>query len=191
MSRKRLIPKAQAPPEAEKPAGRDVPLPLVTRFQVAECLGADPTTVAKWERAGLPVAERGSGGRASKYALPAVIRWYVAHERAKYERETGTLNLDDERARQARAQTRKTELEIRRREGELVAVAEVTALWSELLGTLRATLLALPAALAAPLDATAKDSGPRAVEALLRDRMTSALHELARWRPSVAPEAST
>jgi phage terminase Nu1 subunit (DNA packaging protein) len=191
MTRRRKGKKASTAQTTPAPAapGRDVPLPLVSRFQVAECLGAGPTSVSRWEREGLPVAARGAGGRPSKYSLPDVIRWYVAHERARYEQHADAQNLDAERARLAKVQARKAELDVRQREGELVTVGEVAAVVTEILATVRARLLAMPGALAAPLEAAGREGGPRAVEAILRDRITGALRELAAWRPPPAPEA--
>jgi phage terminase Nu1 subunit (DNA packaging protein) len=175
--------KAPTKPAAPRAPGRDVPLPFVSRFQVAEVLGAHPTTVAKWEREGLPVAARGAGGRASRYALPAAVQWFLARERTQYQTATGVLDLDAERARLAGAQRERVELQNAVRRGELLEVPAVVAAWSEILTTIRATLLALPAGLAAGLEATARDGGARAVEVVLRERISGALAELAAWRP--------
>lgn len=165
-------------------SGRDEPLPLVNRFQLAECLGVFHVTIAKWEREGLPVEERGVGKRASKYSLPAALKWFIAHERARYESVEGVSNLDAERAGLAREQRKRIEMQNAVRRGELLEVDVVTAAAGELLGTLRASLLALPAALAGILEATAREGGAPAVEALLRDRIEGALLELSQWRPA-------
>lgn len=149
-------------------------------------------TISKWEaHDGLPVARPGGPGRPTRYDLPAIIAWRLVRERAKYEAAAGGLNLDAERAGLAKIQARKTELDVRKREGELAPVADMAAVVTEMLATVRANLLALPSGLAASLDSAAKAGGPRAVEALLRERITGALRELAAWRPLAAPEGGT
>jgi phage terminase Nu1 subunit (DNA packaging protein) len=160
----------------------------VTRFQVAAVLGVHHSTVAKLEHDGLPVAERGKAGRPSKYALPAVVPWYIARELERVHTQAGRLDLDDERARLARMQAKRAELDVRQREGELIAVAEVATVWADLLGAVRSRLLALPSGSAMALASAARDGGPRAVEAGLRDRITGALRDLAAWRPPASPK---
>ncbi len=178
------MPKAKGKPGRHRGRRLDAPLPLVTRFQLAETLGVHHITVAKWEREGLPVEQRGRGARPSWYSLPQAVQWWHRREiSALEERVSGPLNLDQERARQANRQAKKLDLEIQRREGELAPVAEMAAVVTEILGATRAGILALPAALAEALTAAARDGGPRAVERALREAITGALRELAAWRP--------
>jgi phage terminase Nu1 subunit (DNA packaging protein) len=158
-------------------------LPLVTRPQLAACLGVHAITISKWEaHDGLPVAQAGGPGRASLYDLPKVIAWYLAREKHAAKPE-GSLDLDTERARQASMQARRTELEIRKREGQLVEADMILAAWTEILTAVRTTLLAMPTASAEDLVVCA-EKGPRAVEAFLRERIGVALTEAADWRPA-------
>jgi len=53
---------------------------LLTRMELAEAFAVHSMTITKWEREGLLPIERGSRGRPSRYALPAVLRWYVQRE---------------------------------------------------------------------------------------------------------------
>jgi phage terminase Nu1 subunit (DNA packaging protein) len=159
-------------------------LPLVTRPQLAAAFGVHAVTISKWEaHDGLPVEQPGAPGKPSRYSLPAAIAWRLERERAKYATEAGALNLDDERARLAKVQARRVDLDVRRREGELVPWADVTGPLTEILGAIRAHLLALPAALAPLLATAVQTGGPRAGEAVLREHITAALRELVAWRP--------
>src|SRR5262249_47558744 len=134
----------------------------------------------------------------SCYDLKAIGTWWRERERRRLRPSTQTnghdtdaaLELDRERARLARVQARRAELQVRRAEGELAPVAEMAKVVRELLELVRSRLLALPTALARIVDAEAKAGGPRAVEAVLRDRIGDALHELADWRPPAVRDAT-
>jgi phage terminase Nu1 subunit (DNA packaging protein) len=162
----------------------------VTRPHLAELLGVNALTISRWEaHDGLPAAVPGGPGRSTLYDVPAVIRWYVeravqaAHRNGHGPGASDRPSLDVERAKLAEAQRRRTDLDIRQREGELVPLTEITPVIAEMLATVRARFLAQPAALAESLTAAAKTGGARAVESLLRERQTEALRELADWRP--------
>lgn len=166
---------------AGRRAGKDRGLALVTRPQLALAFGVHAITISKWEaHDGLPVEAPGGPGKPSRYSLPKCIAWALERERAKHQG-TGGLDLDAERAKFAAAQRERVQLQNAVRRGELVEVEAVTAVWGELLATVRASLLAMPASLA-PMIATLQ-GGARAVEALLRDRIEGALQELATWTP--------
>jgi phage terminase Nu1 subunit (DNA packaging protein) len=156
---------------------------LVTRYQLAEILEVAPDQVTRMEREGLPVESRGAGSRPSRYLLAKAVPWYLARERDRLAGSAEATSLDAERARLAKAQARRTELDIRRKEGELVPLAEVTEALTSLLATVRARLLAIPSALGPGL-AAAASGGPRAAEDLVRQAIESALTELASWRPA-------
>lgn len=44
---------------------------IVTRLELADELGKNPRTIAKWQEECLPIVERGRGGRPSTYDLEA------------------------------------------------------------------------------------------------------------------------
>jgi phage terminase Nu1 subunit (DNA packaging protein) len=153
------------------------PLPLLERPQVAELLSVkSPTRISKWELEGLPVAEPGKPGKASKYAQAAVVAWHVAREVARA-RGTGEGGLDPaaERARKDRAQAELAEQMLASRGGALVPADEIKRAWAQLVIAAKSKLLALPRALAARL--LTIESAPE-IEALLRQHIVEALAEL-------------
>lgn len=138
-------------------------------------LGVDRRSLARRLEGLTPVSESTKGKRTERlYKLAAV----VAH---LYERERPGLELNDERAKLAVLQQQKLELEIAELRGELVRVPAVEARWQELLATIRAKLLAMPAKLAvavAPPDRI--QSAQDRAQALVHE----ALSELAASRPA-------
>jgi hypothetical protein len=88
--------------------------------------------------------------------------------------------LTEARRKLVTEQGARVELQNRARRGELAPLADMAAIVTEMFATVRANLLALPAALAEPLAAA---TTPKAVEALLRDRIHGTLRELSVWRP--------
>jgi phage terminase Nu1 subunit (DNA packaging protein) len=129
---------------------------------------------------GAPVAQPGRRGYPARYDVTALRRWREAKVRGG----KGVVSLEQARTRQALAHADRVELATRTRRGELLEVAEVEAVWREILATLRTRLLALPSEGAPPLAAL---SEPHAVEAWLRRSLTQALRELSQWRPRPRP----
>ncbi len=146
-----------------KPAARDL-----TRQELATAFAVHPMTITKWEAAGLPVAARGSRGRASRYSLPAAVRWFIDRElAARGGGDAGAADPVTERALLDRA--RRVDLERRAAEAAkaLIPVAEVEQRWGAIATKVRDRLLALPARLVsrgvAHADARLADAEIRAV----------------------------
>jgi terminase small subunit / prophage DNA-packing protein len=115
---------------------------LLTRRQLADLHGVVPGRITKWERDGLPVAERGTKGRPSQFDPQAVQQWLDARESTA--QTPDHLDLAQERARLARLQADRVALDIAVKEGQLVPASEVEAAWASLVLSARERLLALP-----------------------------------------------
>jgi len=180
--------RSRRPPQTSAPAAVG---PLFTRTELAGLLGVNPVTITKWQGEGLPVAVRGGRGVESKYRMADIWKWGLGRERARagLTGGAGDLSLPLERAKLARVQTRRGELEVRKREGELLEAADVGRTWSLMVLAIRAKLLALPQAVAERLVAAAAGEQPAAaVEAELAGEVRDALRELAGWK---GPEAES
>lgn len=164
---------------------------MLTRTELAGFLGVNPVTITKWQGEGLPVAQRGGKGRESKYRMAEIWAWGLARERARAGAAGVDMSLPVERAKLARVQTRKAELEVRRREGELVEVAEFHQVGGLMVHAIRQGVLRLPQAVAdAVVAQVAGGAGPAAVEATLMQACRDVLRELASWKgpePVAAP----
>ena len=104
----------------------------------------------KWWRKGINGRSRRGSGPA---LIPAVIKWHVAGATfslvGKVEGAT-TLNLEHERARQAKASADKLEMENAERRRETAPVDQMTLVWGALLGNLKNRLLGMGAKSAKP-----------------------------------------
>ena len=91
--------------------------------------------------------------------------------------EYGSLDLTSERARLARAQSEKVEMQNLEMRGELIPAGAVEAKWTEMAAAMRAKLLALPTRIASvALAATSL----REVEDQARTEVFAALNELSK-----------
>lgn len=121
---------------------------LVTQIQLSDLLGADRNTLATWTRAGMPVARRGRGSRGHAYDVGACVRWIRQRDRAQHERALAAAKAgsvaEGARARKWTADARRSELDLRKREGELVSAAEVDRRWAAIGVQLRNDLRGLP-----------------------------------------------
>ena len=113
-----------------------------------------------------PVEKR---GRESLYYLPEVIAYRLARQ------EKDQLDLTQERARLAKAQANRAELEVAQLEGELMPASAMLSAWENNVVTCRARLLAIPTKLAAQLGGLE----PAEREAAIRDAIYETLNELA------------
>ena len=180
------------PPQTSAPAtvGR-----LITRTELASDLGVNPITITKWQGEGLPVAVRGGRGVESKYRMAEVWRWGLARERARAGAggAGADMSLPVERAKLARVQTRKADLEIRKREGELLEATEVMRLLAQAVLAIRSGILRLPTTIAGAIVACVqRGGGAPDITALLRPACEDLLRELAAWEgpASVGPAAA-
>jgi phage terminase Nu1 subunit (DNA packaging protein) len=159
----------------------------VTQLRLADLMGADRNTLATWTRQGMPVARRGRGSRGHAYDVGACVRWIRERDRAQHERALAaakaTSQADAARARKWTAEARRAELDVRKREGELVSAAEVERRWTTIGAEARNQLLGLPTRARQGIPhLTAKDT--LALDALIRE----ALHALADGHAAPAKE---
>jgi phage terminase Nu1 subunit (DNA packaging protein) len=153
----------------------------VSRRQCCDILGWSPNTFDRAVRDGMPVAERPSG-RGTDYVvfMGDVIRWIVEQElrAAGHEPDEHVkLDLNAERARLAKEQADKTELENRLARKELLPAAEVAKADEIVFAGLRDRVMAVQSVAPLLCDAALKD-GERAVRPILREALTSALEDI-------------
>lgn len=149
----------------------------LTRKSLAQLFDISIRTVTTWQAdPAFPYPEK-SGG-VNSYDATAVLRWWRDREVAKLiEGDNGELlDLDQERARLARSQREKVELELRVRREELV---EVVALRRELDGFVRTSrdgILAVPNRIASVV---AAETDADCVHELMSEELRAALTRLA------------
>jgi phage terminase Nu1 subunit (DNA packaging protein) len=113
-------------------------VPLITRKTAADLLGLSVRRVGQ-------IVEEGNGppqARGGSFPAREFGQWMIERELAK--RGGVGLDLTAERARLAKAQADKTELEVAELRGELVSAQEVIEAWTQYIAAIRARLLALP-----------------------------------------------
>lgn len=121
----------------------------LTRLELAKVLDIGPQRLAKYVEDGMPVAERGRGGRASRYDPAAVRAWL--EERGKVgtgEQKVGTASavaaVAMARARKEQAQAALAEQLQAVRAREFLPRAEVKRAWEGIVTAVRTKLLAAP-----------------------------------------------
>lgn len=131
--------------------------------------GVDVRTIRRWNEEGHPVNPDGT------YTASASIAWRI-------QRESGSeLDYVAERARLAKAQADKTEIENEVRAGRLLEQDRVIREVGDMLAAFRARVIAIPDAVGQLFDpVTARKVVPE-----LRARLYEALAELAEYQPGV------
>jgi phage terminase Nu1 subunit (DNA packaging protein) len=150
-----------------------------SRKQCCDILGWTPVQFDNAVRDGMPVAERPSGrGTDWIVFMGDVIRWIVEREvRALGLEPVQKLDLNEERARLAKEQADKTELENKLARGELLPAAEVAKADEVIFAALRDRIMAVQSVVPLLHDAALKD-GERAMRPVLRDALVSALEDV-------------
>lgn len=150
--------------------------PLRTRRELAKVLGVHVETVVKWERAGLPCAQRGGNGRASLYRESDVRTWLES--RRETAKDNGQAQATHARASRDHWQAQLAEQMYRMRQGELLPREEVERAWANEIAAVRTKLLVLPSTLADRLVIVAATDGGAGVERILSDAVRDVLKEL-------------
>jgi len=142
---------------------------LRTIREVAAALGVQPGQVRRWIGDGCPVAEKGGPNKSARLDFAAVTAWRAPRD--------AKLSVAEESARLKAADRALKEQQLRKRAGELLERGPWVRAVQGHIQQAKARLLALPASLAErTVDAAAE--GPGAVEALWREAIEDALHEL-------------
>jgi phage terminase Nu1 subunit (DNA packaging protein) len=121
--------------------------------------------------------------KSGRYDLIGCVQGYVKYlqDRASGRTEIEPQDTYIERARLLKAQADKTELEVKAMNGELIAADEVESLWSGLVASFRARLLALPVRCAHKVMSL---KTYQEIESVLRAHVFEALSELSRYDPA-------
>lgn len=133
----------------------------------------------------MPVAQRGSKGRASHYSEVAVRAWKQMRDEAAAK--PGATDLVSDRARKERAQAALAEQSFQIRMRELLPRDEVEREWSRQVAAVRTKLLAFPTTLADQLHRAAVTEGLPGVEHLLSTAVRDVLRELAAGQTPTLP----
>ncbi len=159
-------------------AGPD-PAGLVTRAEAAARLGVAPARINRWAEDGAPVAVRGSRGHSAMYDLAALRLWKDRRQHGPED----ALSLAAERAKLARVQREKWEIDVRLRTGELVERNAAVAEGRSHIAAAKARLLSIPR------QAVMRGIIPREQEPAIRTLILEALRELGRWKTLEDAEA--
>jgi phage terminase Nu1 subunit (DNA packaging protein) len=152
---------------------------VLNRTECAATFGVAATTVDSWVRKSCPVVKaatgRGSGANRWQFDSAAVAEWLRAQAIAGAVGKLTTASGNEARRRKLTAEAALSELELAKKSGELVAVADVEVTWSRLVSNFRTRMLAMPSKLAGPLVGIA---GPAVINSRLQDAIHEALAEL-------------
>lgn len=144
---------------------------LVNQRQAAAFLGVTTRTFQRW--GWKPHAEE---GRQKLFDLREIAQKRYGDEAAQRE----VLDLTAERARLARAQAEKQELDLAERQGELIPAEAVVDTWADVLSAFRAKVLALASFAAG---AAARGETVDSLADSVRAGLLAALGELADFDP--------
>lgn len=147
-----------------------MPVAALTQSEIAALFSVTTRAVRDWAEEGIP---RNADGT---YPGPAVVAWYCAREGGSL------LDYTAERARLAKAQADKTEIENAVRCGDLSVTARIVEWYGGMVADAKNRLLQIPDAIGQQLD----PETARRVVAHARQLIHEALAELARGGPPAA-----
>jgi len=140
---------------------------LIDQAEAGYLLGVGSRTIQTWSKRTmdpLPVAKQGKRGTPNQYDPPELVQWYVRNELSKLDIADGeVLDLNTERAKLARLQAAKVQLDLDERGGKLYPPDLLIEYLDKMLQHIRSHLLALPSK-AAPAVHSCKSVGATAEE---------------------------
>lgn len=147
---------------------------LLTRAELASCLGVTPSAIDGYVRRGCPVAERGRGpgrGNGMRFFLPDVADWRHVR-RALRKQSTDPDSMAGIRLRLARAQAEMAEISLARRRDEYVTVDAAARAKHAATQRIKAILLEfLPRHARASVGVTSMSEGIQRHEALVQETL--------------------
>ena len=149
---------------------------LLDRHGLSKLLGCHPQSVNRWASDGMPVAQRGRGGRPSLYDPEKCQAWIEARRAVDG---TDRVDVPRERARKERAQALLAEQLYATRAGELLPAGEVRKVWDSYIAATRARILSTYTTSADRVARAATRGGVADVEGELKDIAYEILRELA------------
>lgn len=155
-----------------------MPRRVLTRAELAAAFACHMQTVTKWERAGMPIARRGSRGRPSQYSLPDVVAWFIERELAARGAPGSAISPLQEKALLDKARREEIALRLQIRRGELVSP---TGLRERAFAAARVTrdlVLGIPDRVSAEI---AAESDAMQVHDRLTQELRQALESAANW----------
>lgn len=141
------------------------------RTLALEVFGVAEETITQWQKAGMPIKTQRKGTLGNEYEVVACVQW----REGQVTEGEGPLNLNQERARLAKAQADKTELEAAELKGEMVRYEEISAHWTDRGSAIRQRLLTMPTKIAPRLRVAVND---QEAAALMTAEMLEALAEI-------------
>lgn len=144
---------------------------IVNKRQLADVFGVAEETITQWTKAGLPVKVARKGSKGNEYVVADCIRWYVARESGG----EGALDLTQERARLAKAQADKTELEAEELRGDLARYEDISTHWTRQTAACRSRLLVIPTKIAPIIRSASTD---KEASSIIEREICEALEEL-------------
>lgn len=161
---------------------------MLTTRELAARIPCAVRTIAKWMDEGLPVEQRGRGGRPNKFNESAVRKWLAKYTAAQKPGVVGAVA--QERARKERAQAILAEQTFQMRARKLLPVEEVEKLWSAEVTAVRAVILSSYTTHADRVHRAAILEGVVGVEEALKDLAHEVLRELSNPDRDIAPKAA-
>jgi len=141
------------------------------RAQAARLLRVPPARITAWVEDGAPVLRRGRRGQGGLYDPEALRAW----RKARAERTAGVFSLEEERAKLARQQRLRLEMENRWRAAQLIERDEVVREGQTAIYATKTKLLQVPRQ-------CVLRGLPREAEVVIRQCIVEALRELGRWK---------
>lgn len=141
---------------AERMATESLPPSMIetvakTRLEAAQMLGIDERTISKWQQMpGFPGRPGDAGQRNGHYPIQQIEQWRDARQATRAAPDDRMAAL---RRRHLAASTRKKEVELRIRTGELIALADAQSIIVSAIAAARSELEAWPSKIAEQLGA--------------------------------------
>jgi phage terminase Nu1 subunit (DNA packaging protein) len=153
---------------------------VVNQTELAEIHGVSDVTIWEWQKAGMPILERGDRGNPNRYDVAATIFWRIAREVEKAVGGKGSV-----KDRRDQVALEREELELAEKKNLLVPVEQVEPVWNTRVLAAQALMLGRHSRLAALLEAT---PGVEAKRALLKEDDAAFLTRLGTHGESIQAE---
>lgn len=154
---------------------------LVNMTELTNMLGVHKNTVFDWMKAGMPVAHRAPVGTRGghKFMMSDVLEWHRSRAVIQATGSNELMSADEAKRRKLMAEAGLQEIELNKRKGDVIELAEVEKKLSNTFAVIRSNMLKVSDRTAIRLIGETDETR---IKKIIRDEINQALDALSTWK---------
>jgi len=151
---------------------------LITTTEMSALLGVHKNTIHEWVSQGCPTAVRATRGHANQFMLSDVLEWHKSRAVIAATGSNDLMSADEAKRRKLMAEAGLQEIELNKRKGEIIELAEVEKKLSNTFAVIRSNMLKVSDRTSIRLIGETDETR---IKKIIREEINQALEALSSW----------